>query len=93
MLNRGTFKPNELRPVEYQHTIRHTSTNSFEVGEKIFLKSNPEYPLEVIELTDKKVIAKWCHGEEVDEFPPECVLQYRYIALLTYKKKYFICLN
>jgi hypothetical protein len=44
-----------LRLAPLQYSIRHSSPNDFKIGEKVFLKSNPEFPLEVIEIGETKV--------------------------------------
>ena len=88
----GTFKQEDLKLCDYQYTIRHTDVNSFVLGEKVFLKSNPEHPMIVHSVNENSITTIWnsSDGEtQICEFPSECILQYKYAGFLTYKKKLF----
>jgi hypothetical protein len=79
-----------------QYTIRWHSVHDFKIGEKVFLKSNPDWPMEVCDIQDNKVLTCWndIYGhKQCCDFPPECMLQYKFAGLITFKKKYQICLN
>lgn len=96
MLNEASFKGSDLVKTEYQFLIRHQTSNNFIIGEKVFLKSNPEVILIVHSTKNNKVLVYWYANTEIQfaEFPPECVLQYKYRPLLTHSKTSFnICLN
>ena len=92
----GIFKQEDLRLCDWQYTIRHDNVNSFVHGEKVFLKSNPEHPMTVHSVNEKSITTIWynIYNEiQLCEFPPECILQYKYAALKTYRKKLCVSLN
>ena len=85
-----------LRHCEWQYQIRHEQPNAFDIGECVFLKSNPEWPLIVYTLDDTFVYVVWKDIEDTvhaDSFPPQAILQYRYAGLLIWRNSYRICLN
>lgn len=97
-MGEGIFKPEDLIPCEWQHQIRHRSVDDFLLFEKVFLKSNPEFPIFVYLLDDEsnKVICIWVDkemGVTTESFSPECLLQYRFAGLMKYRRKFNICLN
>jgi hypothetical protein len=49
------FRKEDLYKINWQYSIRHTSVNTFECGEKIFLKSNPSVQMEVYSINDKRI--------------------------------------
>lgn len=89
------FKAKDLRLCDFQYEVRHTDINNFSEGEKVFLKSNPEHPM-TVHSVDGNITCIWYSTNEelqICSFPPECLLQYKYAGLLTWKKKFSICLN
>lgn len=95
MINDEVFNEGNLGLVAWQYQIRHEDTVMFAVGELVFLKSNPEMPLTVKEVCSNDVVVCWLHEgvEQSCEFPPECILQYRFAALKVYKQKFAVCFN
>lgn len=92
----GIFKQENLRLCDWQYTIRHDNVNCFERWEKVFLKSNPEHPMTVHSVNENSVTTIWhtkTNEMQLCEFPPECILQYKYAVLLTYRKKLRVSLN
>jgi len=85
------FKKEDLKLCDFQYQIIHENVNDFEIGEEVFLKSNPEYSLKVYSFGEKKVVV----GEYAPTmlFPPQCILQYKYSGLIIWKRKYEICIN
>lgn len=92
----GVFNFNDVRSCDRQYKIRHTDTNEFKIGEQVFLKAYPEFPMIVKDIRNNKII---CECEDVygnislESFPPECILQYKYNCLEVWKKKYDICIS
>jgi hypothetical protein len=95
-MNDNIFNQDDLRVCAWQYTIRHKKSMQFIVGEKVFLKSNPEKPM-VIYCIDNDNVIVTIENEYGDyeylEFPPECLLQYSYAGLITFKSKIKICIN
>jgi len=91
----NNFDFNDLELVDYQYKITHNSTNIFNIGEEVFLKSNPEIKLIVYSINKKEITTIRYIKNEIDlnSFPPQCLLQYKYRGLLKYKNKFNICLN
>jgi len=90
------MKAEELRLSDYQHEIRHINTKLFSVGEKVFLKSNPECQMTVYSINKNNATVRWHNKKneiEMCSFPPECILQYKYAGLLIYRKKFYVSLN
>lgn len=90
------MREEDLILCEIQYTIRHTSPHCFKVGKKVFVKSNPEHPTVVYSVNKDTVTISWYNKKnELDTcgFPPECILQYKYAGLVTYKRKHKISLN
>ena len=86
----------ELRLCDWQYLICHHTSDCFKIGESVFLKSNPEWPMTVYLLENNKVTCYWNSLDEelfVQEYPSECILQCKFIPLQVYQKKYHICLN
>lgn len=82
------FNADDLQICNWQYTVRHTSVDCFVIGELVFLKSNPECPMTVTSMTDKRVSTNWYSLDgklQTCDFPPECILQYKYAGLQTYK--------
>jgi len=85
------FRKEDLELCDFQYQIISKDVNDFEIGEEVFLKSNPEYPLKVYSIGKKEVnIGEYTSSYS---FPPHCILQYRYRALLVWRRKYKICMN
>ena len=93
----GNFKEGDLKMCNGQYTIRHTNTSSFVCGEKVFLKSNPEHSMLVHSINETTVTTIWytkSNGIQLmSDFLPECILQYKYVGLLTYQDKFCVSLN
>jgi len=89
------FNTNDLRKCKWQYTIRHTTTDDFDIFEIVFLKSNPEFPLMVVNYNDHNVECIPLSSQEniTHDYPPEALLHYKHAGLLTYKEKYNISLN
>ena len=95
-MEEGIFKHNDLILCDWQYTIKHTNVNYFVQGEKVFLKSNPENLMTVHSINKRNITTIWytiLNEMQMCEFPPECILQYKYAGLLTYQKKFYINLN
>jgi hypothetical protein len=86
------FKPMELGICDLQYKITHHSILDFKLEDILFLKSNSEWPLLYIGIYGRLIIVRTPEGE-YEKFPPECLLQYKYRALIVYKKVWDICLN
>jgi len=92
----GIFKQDDLGLCDWQYTIRHTDVNFFVCGEKVFLKSNPEHLMTVHSINKKTITTIWytkTNEMQLNEFPPECILQYKYAGLVTYRQKLCVSLN
>jgi len=95
------YEDNELEndyliPQVWQYTIRHHSPWSFQRGEKVFLTCCPDVPLTVLDFFEGHIKVYWYSTEKeflVSSYPPECLLQYRWRPLITYIRKYNVCLN
>jgi len=90
---RETFDNDELRLTDWQYFITHESTLKFKTGDMIFLKSNPEMKLRVINVGVEKV---FCIGKDKDiimDFFPQTILHYGYAGLMVYKREHIISLN
>lgn len=89
------FNSSDLRLCDWQYTIRWENIHDFNIGQIVFLKSNPECPMIVCGFINNKVLTTWNNvdGKAESSFPPECLLQYKYACLLTGSKKYNVCLN
>ena len=90
------MKREDLIKCDLQYEIRHHSTDAFKVGEKVFLKSSPEWPLTVVKVGAKQIVCEWKNmygSPQQAQFAPETILQYRYSALLIWRGISRICLN
>ena len=90
------FKKNNLKLCDWQYTIRHTNANCFKIGEKVFLKSNPEHQMIVYFIEGNNVTTIWftkTNEMQLCKFSPECILQYKYAGLLVYKQRHYVALN
>lgn len=87
------FKEGDLISCDLQYEIRHININCFKIGEEVFLKSNPECTMKVYGFSEDNKQILTLFGYDIELFPPECLLQYRYAGLLIGRKKYKICLN
>lgn len=85
----------DLKKCDLQYQVRHKSTDKFKVGEIVFLKSNPEWPMKVAFIDNEEVTCEWKNSLgnlEGASFPPECLLQYVYAGLIVWKGTN-LCLN
>jgi len=89
--NSDKFKADDLILSDFQYEIIHKTTDAFTIGEKVFLKSNPEVPMIVDSIDHQKVICK--HQDMLISFRPEIILQYKHSVFLIVKRKFKICLN
>lgn len=90
------FKQDDLIPSDWQYVIRHTDVNCFVCGEKVFLKSNSEHQMTIHSINESTITTFWySKTNEIQfcDFPPECILQYKYAGLLSYRQKVFVSLN
>lgn len=85
------FKINELKLNELQYMITHDFTLNFNVGDIVFLKSNPEIPLKVFDIDMDFVYCK--NKNKFSKHKPQMLLHYKYASLLKYKKEWNITLN
>jgi len=89
----GAFNPRQLKKIPWQYTIRHQHVLNFQIGEKVFLKSNPEVPLVVISITSDAIYCR-CPQGELEYFLPQTILQYKWAGLQQNDKTGIkICLN
>jgi len=96
MLLNNSYKENDLELNHIQYQISWLGTSNFKCREKVFLKSNPEFPLTVVKVGLESVFVRSERKNKKGElfaFPPECILQYKYAALIEYYRKYNLCLN
>lgn len=91
-----SFKPGDLKLLDWQYTVVHHDTSSFKKGDLVFLKSNPEFPMTVTEVSGIYVHTTWKNAAgEVQRhgFIPQTILQYRYACFVTGRRKFHLCLN
>jgi len=93
MYKNEKFKADDLILCDFQYQIIHRDTNCFKIGERVFLKSNPEVPMNVHSIDEytQKVICD--HDGDLLPFKPECILQYEYSIFMIGKRKFPVCLN
>ena len=87
--NNKRFHSDDLQLVDWLHTVRHHNTDNFKRGDRVFLKSNPECALHVYFIGPDKVSVMWYDNNGIlqfAEFPPECILQYKYAGLMVYRR-------
>lgn len=92
----GVFSKDDLMPLDWQYSVSHDKASCFKAGEAVFLKSNPNIKLTVHsanEATVTIIFQSESDRLQIHEFPPQCLLQYRYAGLLTYNRKYSVSLN
>jgi len=97
-MEEGIFKRKDLEICDWQYIITHTNVNSFVIGEKVFLKSNPEHSMSVHSINENEGIITtiWyikSNEMQLGEFMPHSILQYKYAGLLTYREKFYVSLN
>jgi hypothetical protein len=83
---------NKLRSCTWQYSIRHESVLKFQIGDVVFLKCNPDFPIKVIDIDilNNKVKCYWKninHEKQYCDFPPETILHYRYASLVQARSK------
>lgn len=86
------FKLNDLSKADKQY--RYTfELKDFKIGEKVFLKSNPELPLIVVENnTDFEVTCINPITGDTYNFSPSTLMKYEYAAMILFKG-IKMCLN
>ena len=86
----------DLFKVPLQYSVRHTSIRKFQVGEVVFLKSNPEWRMAVSKIEKELVSVTWKSKDgrvQIAKFPPECILQYKYAGLISWNSEHEISIN
>ena len=91
--NKKIFNKNELKLNPFQYFVRHETTLKFQIGDKVFLKSNPEYPLNVYDIDLKYIHCVDDNGVIHNDFPPETLLHYKDAGLVVFNKEFMISLN
>jgi len=90
------FNKEDLVLCDYQYTVRHISADAFTVNESVFLKSNPEVKMTVKSINERTITTEWYDNygiAQTMEIYPQCILQYRYAGLVTYRGKFNFSLN
>lgn len=87
-----------LKKCDNQYLVSNKSIFDFRIGEKVFLKSNPEFAIVVsgFDKPNKTVICKYFNSKgdlKFVDFPPQCILSYKYAGLIIIKDKWYISLN
>lgn len=85
------FKREEIRLKELQYKVCYDTTLKFRIGDKVFLKSNPEVPLEVFDVDNEKVHCRY--KNEIIEYIPQVLVHYKYAGLMVYKREWDISWN
>lgn len=96
MFESESVKSDDIVLYEWQYLVRHQNINCFTVGEKVFVTIKPDLPMFVKGFNGEYVIVEWLSKDKtliVDEWYPQCILQYKYAALMVYKEKFNVCLN
>lgn len=79
------FNSEDLIKVHFQYGVK---IDSFHIGEIVFLKSNPDYPMTVLYSDKDKTIA----GKLT--LPTVCFMNYTYCPLMQFRDyPVFVCLN
>lgn len=92
MIEDNVFKKSDLELVNWQYQVRYNSVDDFKLGQEVFLKSNPECPMVVNSLHENMVGVYWkLENGDLDfhEFPPQCLLPYKFAGLVNYKNNTF----
>ncbi len=92
----GVFNKDDLIPLECQFTVTWHNVSDFKLGQKVFLKSNPELPMIVHELGDDFILTSIDNKNrdiQYIDFKPEMLLQYNLACLVTYNRYFPVCLN
>lgn len=97
IMNEESFNEDELRKADLQYQITIKSATSFNIGEKVFLKSNPELILVVNRIYEESngVWVEWLSKKgRIDGamFQPETILPFTFAGLVIWKNHY-MCLN
>lgn len=80
----------ELQKYPWQFIIT-MDIEDMNIGDIVFLRSNPELPMKIMEINIEKKCIKT--NLFIYWFPAVCFLNYRYRALMIYNNEYEICLN
>ncbi len=86
---------NDLIICDLQYSVIHKNVSCFKLWEKVFLKSNPEFEMTVCSIGDSITVSYVNEKNTIywTDFPPECLLQYKFAGLVTYNKKHCVSLN
>lgn len=92
MLNSKIFKKGDLKVCDTQYQVNFDSTLYFNINDIVFLKSNPEFPLKVVDVDLDNV---YCvdKNDKKYKFIPQIILHYKWASLLILKRKWKISLN
>lgn len=96
MLRSERYRASDLFRADFQYAVTHKTSLAFREGESVFLKSNPEWPMEVVGVYEEGVMVLNEVSKTEAEFiimPPQCLLQYKYAGMLVWKRRQLICLN
>lgn len=90
------MRSDDVELCDWQYTIRF-ELQDFRIGEIVFLKSNPEWPMFTCNFDGCNVVVEWesLSGEmQRAKIHPHCLMKYEYAAFQTYKMTdYHVCLN
>jgi len=81
---------------DWRYTITHKNTDTFEIGDVVFVKGSSHIPLLVTQVEDSHILEiKTLNGiGVVVRFPVASILQYQYAGLKSSSNGMFnICLN
>lgn len=92
MVNRQYFDKNNLEVSKYQYFVRYHTTLLFRFGDIVFLKSNPNIPLKVVDISIRYVFCK-DNNNNIFKLIPESLLHYKYAGLMIYNRKFLVSLN
>jgi hypothetical protein len=96
MLNNKIFQASDLIACDYQYEISYTEAKHFEIGEKCFLKSNPEHLMKIHSVNLDDVVCTWISENKIPQFasfPFGCILQFKFAALQKWRQKFSVCFN
>jgi len=85
------FNEDNLELSDWQYYVKYEFTLNFVIGDKVFLKSNPEIILEVMDIDNDNVYCEY--DNKKIGFSPQVLLHIKYAGLKIYKKTHIICLN
>jgi len=87
------FDRDDLELNDWQYLISYDSTLKFKTGDIVFLKSNPEIKLKVVDVTIDKVFCIHKDTNIIMDFFPQTILHYKDAGLIVYKREHIVSLN